>query len=377
MAGRPAPGHVRSRSLRVRPGPLLQHAGVLGAAAVGDARPLGLARRQDRAARVEPAAPGHVLGIRRLPRQEHGRAPRVRQDRQQGARVGVGRRGEDLLHRAGLHDPPQVHHRDPVGDVPGQSQVVRGDQGRQPQVGAQVEQQAQDLAAHRRVQGGDGLVGHQDLGLQDERARDHDPLALAAGQLVRVGGQEPLGRPQPRPGQRPSHAVGLVGRRALVDAQPLGHGLVDGAAGVERAGGVLLDQLHPPPVGAQVARAVAQRHALEEHPPGRRALQAQEEPRERGLAAARLPDQGDDLPGPHIQVHAVDGPCRAGAADEPGPGGEGDLHALRAEHGHGRSGRVVRGGRGGLVVRGGRVVRFGRSGLGGGGGVGGAQRAVS
>ena len=41
------------------------------------------------------------------------------------------------------------------------------------------------------------LVGHDELGLEHQRAGDHHALALATGELVRVAEEEPLGRSQP------------------------------------------------------------------------------------------------------------------------------------------------------------------------------------
>ena len=57
----------------------------------------------------------------------------------------------------------------------------------------------EDLAADRRVEVRDGLVGDDDLGLQHKRAGDHHALALAARELVRIPKEEALGRAQPRP----------------------------------------------------------------------------------------------------------------------------------------------------------------------------------
>ncbi len=88
-------------------------------------------------------------------------------------------------------------------------------------------------------------------GSERERPGDHHPLALPAGQLVRVAQEEPLGRAQAGARQGAGDQL-LLGRSPLgepVDPQPLGHRLVDGVPGVQRAGRVLQDQLHPPPVG--------------------------------------------------------------------------------------------------------------------------------
>ena len=58
------------------------------------------------------------------------------------------------------------------------------------ELGLQVGEQAQDLRLHEHVERGDRLVEHDDLGLQRERTRDRDALALAARELVRVAADE-------------------------------------------------------------------------------------------------------------------------------------------------------------------------------------------
>ena len=55
-----------------------------------------------------------------------------------------------------------------------------------PNSALQVAQQVQHLRLDRDVERRHRLVGDQQLRLQRERARDADPLALAAGELVRV-----------------------------------------------------------------------------------------------------------------------------------------------------------------------------------------------
>ncbi len=55
-----------------------------------------------------------------------------------------------------------------------------------PKLALQVAQQVQHLRLDRDVQRRDGLVGDQQLRFQRQRAGDADPLALAAGELVRV-----------------------------------------------------------------------------------------------------------------------------------------------------------------------------------------------
>ena len=73
-------------------------------------------------------------------------------DAQQRPRVRVLRVVEHLLGRAELDDAAEVHHRDAVGDVPREPEVVGDDQHRDLGLVDELEHQAQDLAAHRRVE---------------------------------------------------------------------------------------------------------------------------------------------------------------------------------------------------------------------------------
>ena len=160
---------------------------VLAAAALLDPEPRRLARRDERAARVEAAAGRDARRVGRLAGEDlrlHLR--RLRDDREQRARVGMARVAEQLLGRALLDDPAEVHDRDPVGDVPGQPEVVRDDEDRHARLAHEPQHQREDLAAHRRVEARDRLVGDEQRRLEHHRAGDHDALALAARDLVGV-----------------------------------------------------------------------------------------------------------------------------------------------------------------------------------------------
>ncbi len=175
-----------------------------------------------------------------------------RQRPQQDLRVLVLRVGEHLLGRPLLDDAALVHHRDVVGDRPGQTQVVGDHQCAEAQVRAQAQQQREDLAAHRRVQRCDGLVGDQERGAQRQGAGDHHPLPLPAGELTGQPPGVPLGRPELRLLQRGGDDLALVTGQA-VHPRTFRDGLVDGVPGVQRAGRVLQHQLHLTAVRAQPA----------------------------------------------------------------------------------------------------------------------------
>ena len=72
-------------------------------------------------------------------------------------------------------------------DVGDDAHVVGDEQHRGAVLLLQFADQLQDLLLRRDVERRGRLVGDQQLGLQDQRHGDHDALALAAGELVRIG----------------------------------------------------------------------------------------------------------------------------------------------------------------------------------------------
>ena len=119
----------------------------------------------------------------------------LRHHREQRAGVRVPGVVEQLLGRALLDDPAEVHHGDPVGDVPGEAEIVRDDENRDTGLPHEAQHQLEDLAAHRRVEARHRLVRHDQLWPERHRTCNHDALALPARHLVGIERHEPLGRP--------------------------------------------------------------------------------------------------------------------------------------------------------------------------------------
>src|SRR5258708_24514091 len=103
---------------------------------------------------------------------------------QQGLRVGVPGRGENLTFVAQFDDLAEIHHGNPMGDVLDDREIVADEQQRQTQLALQVLQQVDDLRLDGNIERGDGLVAHDQVRFGSERPRDGDALALAAGELV-------------------------------------------------------------------------------------------------------------------------------------------------------------------------------------------------
>ena len=118
----------------------------------------------------------------------------------------------DLVGGAQLHDAAEIHDRDPVGDVPDDTEVVGDEEIRQVEVLLERQQQVQDLRLYRDVERRDGLVANDELRAERECPRDADALTLTARELVRrtgcsAPGSGPPGSSDPAPSISSSPAV--------------------------------------------------------------------------------------------------------------------------------------------------------------------------
>ena len=111
--------------------------------------------------------------------------------------------------------------------------------------------------------------------------------------------------------------------------RPLRDGVVDVLPRVERAGGILQDELHAATEALERAAAVGQRGASVAHLAAGRPDQPDESARQGALAASRFADQRQDLAGTRREVHPVHRPGRRSAAATR----IGDLQVDGLEHG--------------------------------------------
>src|SRR4051794_13702896 len=273
---------------------------------------------------AEPASDMEVAAGRRVHRRRHVALEddpasatlhlRIRDGHggQERHRVRVERPGVELLRRRRLDDPPEVHHRDPVADVAHDGQVVGDEQVGEPEPALQPLEQVDDLRLDGDVQGGDGLVRDDQVGIERERPRDPDALPLAAGELVRVAdpvvGVEADGREQLAPPLAP-----LLLRPDAVDLQRFADDPARRHPRVERRVRVLEDHLEPAPELAQLAALdVRDVLAVERDRAAGRLVEAHDRAARRALAAARLAHEPQRLALAEREGDAVD---RAHVAD--------------------------------------------------------------
>ena len=93
---------------------------------------------------------------------------------------------QDLVDGAVLDDPAGVHDHDVVDHLGDDAEVVGDEHERRAGLLLELPDELEDLRLDRHVEGGRRLVGDEQLRLAGERHRDHDALAHAARQLVRV-----------------------------------------------------------------------------------------------------------------------------------------------------------------------------------------------
>src|SRR3954464_4869730 len=168
-------------------------ADLVGRAEIGDWREdLAAVVLGEVAPRVEEAALRAAARQRRVARDADDRplARDVGHRAQQPPGVRVARVREHPLARAGLDDPPGVHHRDAIGELGDHGKVVAHVQRRDLVAAAQVAHGLEHARLRRDVEAGRRLVAHDDPRAVGERHRDRDALLLAARELVRVALEE-------------------------------------------------------------------------------------------------------------------------------------------------------------------------------------------
>src|SRR6187402_230068 len=274
---------------------------------------VGANRLRDRAARAETAAGRRIDRARRLAgeRQSLTLSFRVRirdrHRRDQVARVGMQRGGEQVLGRRDLHHLAEVEHRYAVGDVAHHREIVRDEQIGELEALLQLDQQVDDLRLDVHVERGDRLVGDDEFRLERERARNRDALALPAGKLVRVADRH--FRIEPDRAEQFLHALRGFRRSfgQAVETNGLTQDVADGHARVERGVRILEHHLHAaaqrPDRGGGSAGDLLSGEADRS---GGRLVDAHDESREGRLAAAGFADDADGFAGRHVEVDALD-----------------------------------------------------------------------
>ena len=207
------------------------------------------------------------------------------------------RRREDLVARALLDGAAEIHHHHVVGDVAHDREVVADEEIGEAELAPAVGEQVQHLRLDRHVERRDRLVEHQDL---RDRASARGRWRCAGAGRRRTCADS--GRSARAAGRRCAiiaaarFACARPGRHARVDEQRLLERVADLLARIERAVGVLEDDLHLAPQRAQrLGRCADDSMPSICSAPAGRLLDHGDDARERRLAAARFADHGEGL----------------------------------------------------------------------------------
>ena len=117
---------------------------------------------------------------------------------------------QHLLARALLHDRAQPHHHDAVGDLGDDAEIMGDEQHPGLLAALQFPHEFQDLGLRCDVERGGRFIGDQQCGIEHQRRGDHDALALAAGELMRIGVDHLLGIRQMHRAHDLQHALAAL-----------------------------------------------------------------------------------------------------------------------------------------------------------------------
>src|SRR5438094_1138847 len=279
----------------------------------------------DRTAEVETASRWRTGQVGRGPRNELGRvlAPEARDAREKSSGVRVLRVDEDVVRGPDLVDLTGVHDRDVVGEVARQPQVVRDEDVREAFGGLHLLQEVDDVRLGHHVQRGRGLVQDDDLGFEDERHRDDDPLLHAPAEFVGIPTGDVLREADPF-----HRCDGLLHRlvsiHVVMDDERFRHLGAGTHRRVEGVQGALEDHrdAFPPDLFPEIL--VAEGHNVLAVEPDLALValdvlrqETKDRVRGRGLSASALADDGDRLALLQLKGNIVDGVDRAAAGSIP------------------------------------------------------------
>ena len=287
------------------------------------------------AARAERAAFGKPEQGRRRAGDLRQIAPGSRARRQrfeQAAAVGMARTAQHGGGRSLLDDAARIHHQDAARERGDGREIVADPDQRGAEIAHQAAHLGEDLRLDRHVERGRRLVAHDQRRPMQQRDRDRDALAHAAGELVRIGVEalRRVGNAHRRERLDRSRRAPL-GRHALVRLQRKPHLRRDGQHRIEHAHRIL--KHHRDALAAQRAQRFAVEpdqflaRELRPSPPTIRPGGSIRPRMERPVTLLPEPDsptRPDHFAGIQVERHAVDRLHDAGAGEEvrgrgPGP----------------------------------------------------------
>src|SRR3989442_4724777 len=220
---------------------------------------------------------------------------RDRHRREKRLCIGMHRALIEPVGRGELDDLSQIHHGDPIGDVTDNTQVVCDEDVGEAEAFLELIQQIQDLGLDRYVERGYRLIGDDKLRVERQRSCEADPLALASGELMRTAAVVLGGEPDDLE-KLVDALLALRSACLVVYAERRADDRADTLPRVQACVRILEHDLELAAQRPQLSRAqVLDASSVVLDFAGGRLGQTDDAASERGVPAARLPDEAQSL----------------------------------------------------------------------------------
>src|SRR6478609_5962529 len=221
---------------------------------------------------------------------------------------------EHILGSPLLDNSPRIHHADATAHIGNETEIVTDHQNGRSPLGTKIADEVDDFSLDRDVQCCRRLVREQQVRAARQRNGDHDPLAHASRQLMRIILDPPLRRRNAYARERLYRLpFGILPGRALVEHEHFGDLAADRGQRVERRHRLL--ENHRDAVASELPN-LRWRKRLNlapvepDGPPAdaqRVAQQPDERQRRDALAAAGFPHEAHRLAAPDRERHVLYG----------------------------------------------------------------------
>jgi len=157
----------------------------------------------------------------------------------------VTRVGQKLVSGAFLHYPAQIHHGNALSYLANNGKVVGDEQIGESPLLLKIREQIEHLSLNRNIESGDRLIAHQECRLYCQRPGNPNALSLASGKFVGISAG--VFWVEPHFAEECADPLrNLLPRGEPVNLDPFGDRGTDGHSRVQRAVGILKNDLHPP-----------------------------------------------------------------------------------------------------------------------------------
>jgi hypothetical protein len=214
---------------------------------------------------------------------------------------------KNLRGGAGFDDLAAVQNGDLIGEMYGHGEIVGDEEIGEAELGLEVEEEIGDLGLDGTVEGRESFVEEKELRFESEGASEGEALLLAATELVsRLVGR--IARQGDEVEEVEDFFLAFGGGEDVLDDERFGDEVESGPARVERASGILEDELDLRAELAELAFGEGGEFVLvEEDAAGSGAFEAGDAECESAFAGAGFAKEGERRSGGNFQANVLQG----------------------------------------------------------------------